>query len=93
MLIQDVDAMKSSAALSMGVGSLRDPPTAQGLAHYLEHMLFMGTAKYPDENDYSNVRIIRCSLSQKMEEVIMLILLNRKLIICCKYQVQHSNLL
>lgn len=40
--------MKSSAALSMGVGSLRDPQTAQGLAHYLEHMLFMGTAKYPD---------------------------------------------
>lgn len=25
---------------------------AQGLAHYLEHMLFMGSAKYPDENEY-----------------------------------------
>ena len=24
----------------------------QGLSHYLEHMLFMGSEKYPDENDY-----------------------------------------
>jgi secreted Zn-dependent insulinase-like peptidase len=32
----------------MGVGSFKDPLSAQGIAHYLEHMLFMGTAKYPD---------------------------------------------
>lgn len=54
LIIRDVDALKSSAALSMGVGSFKDPINAQGLAHYLEHMLFMGTAKYPDENEYSN---------------------------------------
>lgn len=24
----------------------------QGLSHYLEHMLFMGSGKYPDENEY-----------------------------------------
>lgn len=48
VIIQDVEALKSSAALSMGVGSFKDPITSQGLAHYLEHMLFMGTAKYPD---------------------------------------------
>lgn len=24
----------------------------QGLSHYLEHMLFMGSTKYPDENEY-----------------------------------------
>lgn len=40
----------------MAVGSFKDPNDAQGLAHYLEHMLFMGTAKYPDENDYSKVK-------------------------------------
>ena len=28
--------------MSVGVGSLQDPMKAQGLAHYLEHMLFMG---------------------------------------------------
>ena len=55
LLIQDTDAELSSAALSMGVGSFKDPLTSQGIAHYLEHMLFMGTEKYPDENDYSNV--------------------------------------
>lgn len=26
----------------------------QGLAHYLEHMLFMGSTKYPDENEYDS---------------------------------------
>lgn len=26
----------------------------QGLAHYLEHMLFMGSSKYPDENEYDS---------------------------------------
>jgi Insulinase (Peptidase family M16) len=24
----------------------------QGISHYLEHMLFMGSKRYPDENDY-----------------------------------------
>lgn len=74
--------MKSSAALSMAVGSFRDPTTAQGLAHYLEHMLFMGTAKYPDENDYSNVYILISSLLLKMVVVTMLTLHKNKLTIC-----------
>ena len=55
VLVSDPDALKSSAALSVGVGSFKDPIETQGLAHYLEHMLFMGTEKYPDENDYSNL--------------------------------------
>jgi len=28
-------------------------PSRAGLAHSLEHMLFLGTAKYPDEDDYT----------------------------------------
>jgi protease-3 len=43
LLVSDQDAQKSAAALSVGVGSFSDPFEAQGLAHYLEHMLFMGT--------------------------------------------------
>lgn len=35
-------------------GNLNDPEEAQGLAHFCEHMLFLGTAKYPEENSYNN---------------------------------------
>jgi len=42
----------AAAAMVVGVGSMYDPPEAQGLAHFLEHMLFMGTEKYPEENAY-----------------------------------------
>jgi secreted Zn-dependent insulinase-like peptidase len=34
------------------VGSFADPDGYQGLAHFLEHMLFLGTEKYPDEKEY-----------------------------------------
>jgi insulysin len=38
---------------SCRVGSMYDPTIAMGLAHFLEHMLFMGTRDYPEENAYS----------------------------------------
>lgn len=44
--------VQAAAALAVGVGSFSDPQQLQGLAHYLEHMLFMGSEKYPDENEY-----------------------------------------
>lgn len=34
-------------------GFLSDPKEVHGLAHFCEHMLFLGTQKYPNENDYS----------------------------------------
>ncbi|MEI6531575.1 MAG: insulinase family protein, partial [Chlamydiota bacterium] len=43
---------KSGASLTVGSGSLDEPSAFPGLAHFLEHMLFMGTEKYPDENLY-----------------------------------------
>jgi insulysin len=48
LLVSDVKFNVSSAALAVGVGSMADPPQRQGLAHFLEHMLFLGTEKYPD---------------------------------------------
>ena len=36
------------------MGSFSDPPDCQGMAHFLEHMIFMGSEKYPDEAQYSN---------------------------------------
>jgi insulysin len=53
LLISDKDADKSAVAMDVGVGYFSDPPNVPGLAHFLEHMLFMGTKKYPDENYYS----------------------------------------
>ena len=35
------------------IGSLSDPLELPGLAHFCEHMLFLGTKKFPVENDYS----------------------------------------
>ncbi|KAI7855111.1 Metalloenzyme, LuxS/M16 peptidase-like protein [Circinella umbellata] len=53
LLIHDSDTDKSSAALDVHVGHLSDPDDLQGLAHFCEHLLFMGTEKYPKENDYN----------------------------------------
>ncbi|SCC90627.1 Uncharacterized protein SCG7086_BU_00070 [Chlamydiales bacterium SCGC AG-110-P3] len=51
-LISDPSADKSAAALSVNVGSWSDPVDAPGLAHFCEHMLFLGTKKYPNESEY-----------------------------------------
>ena len=53
ILIQDDEADKSCAALDVHVGAGLDPKPLYGVAHFLEHMLFCGTEKYPVENDYS----------------------------------------
>ena len=47
LLISDPTTDKSSAAMDVRVGHLSDPEGAPGLAHFLEHMLFMGTKKIP----------------------------------------------
>jgi len=52
LLMHDPDVDRSAAALSVGVGQLYDPWEKQGLAHYLEHMLFLGTKKYPKVSSF-----------------------------------------
>jgi len=52
LLVSDPDVHRSAAALSVGVGYLYDPKDKAGLAHYLEHMLFLGTKKYPEVGSY-----------------------------------------
>tara|TARA_B110000444_G_C18849682_1_gene604567 strand:+ start:1224 stop:3989 length:2766 start_codon:yes stop_codon:yes gene_type:complete len=51
-LLSDPTFNVSSASMSVAVGSLDNPEDRQGLAHFLEHMLFLGTEKYPDVDDY-----------------------------------------
>ncbi|RXM36269.1 Insulin-degrading enzyme [Acipenser ruthenus] len=53
ILISDPTTDKSSAALDVHIGSLSDPHNISGIAHFCEHMLFLGTEKYPKENEYS----------------------------------------
>lgn len=43
-----------SLAVSGGAGSFHDPVYRQGLAHFCEHMVFMGSEKYPGENEYDS---------------------------------------
>lgn len=40
-MISDPETTTSAAAMDVHVGSLADPEEYQGLAHFLEHMLFM----------------------------------------------------
>ncbi|RVT45366.1 peptidase M16 [Rheinheimera sediminis] len=54
LLVHQQDAEKSAAALTINVGHFDDPAERQGLAHFLEHMLFLGTEKYPDAGDYQH---------------------------------------
>ena len=52
VLISDPEADKGAASLTVGVGTTANPVGREGLAHFLEHMLFMGTRKYPGVDEY-----------------------------------------
>lgn len=43
---------RAAVAMAVGAGSFTDPADLQGLSHYLEHMLFMGSEEFPEENAY-----------------------------------------
>ncbi|KAF2845137.1 a-pheromone processing metallopeptidase-like protein Ste23 [Plenodomus tracheiphilus IPT5] len=53
LLIHEAGTDKASAALDVNVGSFSDAPDMPGIAHAVEHLLFMGTEKYPEENAYN----------------------------------------
>lgn len=50
LLISDEKANKSLFSVGISVGSMEDPLNQQGLAHYLEHMILMGSKAYPETN-------------------------------------------
>ncbi len=54
LLISDAGADHAAAALEVGIGSSSDPADRLGLAHFLEHMLFLGTQKYPQPGEYQD---------------------------------------
>lgn len=48
LLIHDPDTDKASAAMDVNVGSFSDAEDMPGMAHAVEHLLFMGTEKVSD---------------------------------------------
>ncbi len=50
IIIEDHGTTQCSALLNVNIGSIQEE--AEGLAHFLEHMVFMGSGKYPDESNF-----------------------------------------
>lgn len=45
LLVHDPDTDKASAAVNVNVGNFSDADDMPGMAHAVEHLLFMGTMK------------------------------------------------
>ncbi len=52
LLVQQQDAEKSAAAMAVNVGHFDDPVDREGLAHFLEHLVFLGSEKFPQAGEY-----------------------------------------
>jgi insulysin len=53
-IISDQYAEKATMATAVKTGSYFDPENYDGLAHFLEHMLFLGSKKYPKEDYFDD---------------------------------------
>ncbi|CRL01367.1 CLUMA_CG014853, isoform A [Clunio marinus] len=58
----------SYVALCIDVGSFEDPFEVQGLCHFLEHMVFMGSEKFPKENEFDQYIKSRNGFDNAMTE-------------------------
>ncbi|KAJ9089918.1 metalloprotease [Entomophthora muscae] len=52
LLISDPKTGSAAASMDVAVGYMADPESMPGLAHFCEHMLFMGNNKYPNASSY-----------------------------------------
>lgn len=52
LLVRDPNTDRAAASLVVFRGSYHEPADYPGLAHFLEHMLFIGTKKYPEVDAY-----------------------------------------
>lgn len=50
--IQDEASVQSAMAMGVMSGSYNDPDEIPGLAHFCEHMLFLGSKNYPDPSEW-----------------------------------------
>lgn len=54
ILIEDKNLKQSSALMNVNVGSVHNYEDKPGIAHFIEHMLFLGSKKYPDSKYYQS---------------------------------------
>ena len=54
LLVSDPSSSRSAAAMDVRAGSFSDPYAVPGLAHFCEHMSFLGTKKFPKEDEFSS---------------------------------------
>lgn len=45
VIISDPNTLVAAVAMSVGCGQMDDPPQVQGLAHFTEHMVFLGSGR------------------------------------------------
>jgi secreted Zn-dependent insulinase-like peptidase len=54
LLCSDPTSNQAAAAMDVHVGACSDPVDVPGLAHFTEHMLFLGTTRYPKEDSFES---------------------------------------
>jgi secreted Zn-dependent insulinase-like peptidase len=52
LLVSDPTTKEAASSIKVMSGSMCEPKEFGGLAHFLEHMLFLGSEKYPDPHEY-----------------------------------------
>lgn len=52
VIVSDPKVVQSAVNMVVMAGSWQDPDHFPGMAHFLEHMLFLGTSEYPEESDF-----------------------------------------
>ena len=53
LLCSDPTSTSAAVGMNVHVGACSDPVEVPGLAHFCEHMLFLGTEKYPEEDSFA----------------------------------------
>ena len=54
LVVHVPDANQAAAAVAVNAGHFQDPDDTPGLAHFLEHMVFLGSEAYPEAESYSD---------------------------------------
>ena len=54
IVVSNPEIDRSAVSLDVYVGFSDDPREYQGLSHYIEHTIFLGTQKYPEASCFDN---------------------------------------